>query len=88
MRALETIHIRHSPRAETGCWVIGTCTRHSASKALDRIIDVIGGAATGAAARLGALSGVVSQHLAKARQREGRVAGDGSVLPELRHLEN
>jgi len=75
MRDLETIQLAISA-AETGVLVIGTLHSNSASKAIDRIIDVIPEESRDQVR--GTLSvlmrGVVSQHLAKHAKGEGRVA--------------
>ena len=68
MRDLETIQLAISA-AETGVLVIGTLHSNSASKAIDRIMDVIP-----EESRDQVLRGVISQHLAKHASGEGRVA--------------
>jgi twitching motility protein PilT len=75
MRDLETINLAIAA-AETGVLVIGTLHSNSASKAIDRIIDVIPEESRdqvrGTLSVL--LRGVLSQHLAKHASGEGRVA--------------
>jgi len=75
MRDLETITLAISA-AETGVLVIGTLHSSSASKAIDRIMDVIPEESRdqirGTLSVL--LRGVVSQHLARHASGEGRVA--------------
>ena len=75
MRDLETIKLALSA-AETGVLVFGTLHTNSATKAIDRIIDVIPEESRdqvrGTLSVL--LRGVVSQHLAKRASGEGRVA--------------
>src|SRR5438067_2040027 len=75
MRDLETITLAISA-AETGVLVIGTLHSNSASKAIDRIMDVIPEESRdqirGTLSVL--LRGVVSQHLARHASGEGRVA--------------
>jgi twitching motility protein PilT len=75
MRDLETIQLAISA-AETGVLVIGTLHSNSASKAIDRIIDVIPEESRDQVrSTLSVLMrGVVSQHLAKHASGEGRVA--------------
>src|ERR1700704_282834 len=75
MRDLETIHLAIAA-AETGVLVIGTLHSNSASKALDRIIDVIPEESRDQVRSTLSvlLRGVVSQHLAKHASGEGRVA--------------
>jgi len=75
MRDLETIHLAISA-AETGVLVIGTLHSNSASKAIDRIIDVIPEESRDQVrSTLSVLMrGVISQHLAKHASGEGRVA--------------
>ncbi len=75
MRDLETIHLAISA-AETGVLVIGTLHSNSASKAIDRIIDVIPEETRDQVRSTLSvlLRGVVSQHLAKHASGEGRVA--------------
>jgi twitching motility protein PilT len=75
MRDLETIMLAISA-AETGVLVIGTLHSNSASKALDRIIDVIPEESRDQVRSTLSvlLRGVVSQHLAKHASGEGRVA--------------
>jgi twitching motility protein PilT len=75
MRDLETIHLAISA-AETGVLVIGTLHSNSASKAIDRIIDVIPEESRDQVRSTLSvlLRGVVSQHLAKHGSGEGRVA--------------
>ena len=75
MRDLETINLALAA-AETGVLVIGTLHSNSASKAIDRIIDVIPEESRDQVrSTLSVLMrGVVSQHLAKHASGEGRVA--------------
>jgi twitching motility protein PilT len=75
MRDLETIQLAISA-AETGVLVIGTLHSNSASKAIDRIIDVIPEESRDQVRSTLSvlLRGVVSQHLAKHASGEGRVA--------------
>jgi twitching motility protein PilT len=75
MRDLETIMLAISA-AETGVLVIGTLHANSASKAIDRIIDVIPEETRDQVrSTLSVLArGVLSQHLAKHASGEGRVA--------------
>ncbi len=75
MRDLETIHLAISA-AETGVLVIGTLHSNSASKAIDRIIDVIPEESRDQVRSTLSvlLRGVISQHLAKHASGEGRVA--------------
>jgi len=75
MRDLETIHLAISA-AETGVLVIGTLHSNSASKAIDRIIDVIPEETRDQVRSTLSvlLRGVLSQHLAKHASGEGRVA--------------
>ena len=75
MRDLETIQLAISA-AETGVLVIGTLHSNSASKAIDRIIDVIPEESRDQIRSTLSvlLRGVVSQHLARHASGEGRVA--------------
>src|SRR5438105_3214774 len=75
MRDLETIHLAIAA-AETGVLVIGTLHSNSASKAIDRIIDVIPEESRDQVRSTLSvlLRGVLSQHLAKHAKGEGRVA--------------
>src|SRR5436189_3513442 len=75
MRDLETIHLAIAA-AETGVLVIGTLHSNSASKAIDRIIDVIPEESRDQVrSTLSVLMrGVLAQHLAKHASGEGRVA--------------
>ncbi len=75
MRDLETIQLAISA-AETGVLVIGTLHSNSASKAIDRIIDVIPEESRDQVRSTLSvlLRGVISQHLAKHASGEGRVA--------------
>src|SRR5437660_2651783 len=75
MRDLETIMLADSA-AETGVLVIGTLHASSASKAIDRIIDVIPEETRDQVRSTLSvlLRGVLSQHLAKHASGEGRVA--------------
>src|SRR5438477_4023902 len=75
MRDLETIQLAIAA-AETGVLVIGTLHTNSASKALDRIIDVIPEESRDQVRSTLSvlLRGVLSQHLAKHASGEGRVA--------------
>src|SRR4051812_2559202 len=75
MRDLETINLAISA-AETGVLVIGTLHSNSASKAIDRIIDVIPEESRDQVRSTLSvlLRGVISQHLAKHASGEGRVA--------------
>jgi twitching motility protein PilT len=75
MRDLETILLAISA-AETGVLVIGTLHSNSASKAIDRIIDVIPEESRDQVRSTLSvlLRGVISQHLAKHASGEGRVA--------------
>ena len=75
MRDLETIQLAISA-AETGVLVIGTLHSNSASKAIDRIIDVIPEESRDQVRSTLSvlLRGVISQHLAKHSSGEGRVA--------------
>ena len=75
MRDLETINLALAA-AETGVLVIGTLHSNSASKAIDRIIDVIPEESRDQVRSTLSvlLRGVVSQHLAKHASGEGRVA--------------
>ncbi len=75
MRDLETIQLAISA-AETGVLVIGTLHSNSASKAIDRIIDVIPEETRDQVRSTLSvlLRGVLSQHLAKHASGEGRVA--------------
>src|SRR5438477_2361437 len=75
MRDLETILLAISA-AETGVLVVGTLHANSASKALDRIIDVIPEETRDQVRSTLSvlLRGVLSQHLAKHASGEGRVA--------------
>jgi twitching motility protein PilT len=75
MRDLETINLAISA-AETGVLVIGTLHSNSASKAIDRIIDVIPEESRDQVRSTLSvlLRGVVSQHLARHASGEGRVA--------------
>src|SRR5438067_1386481 len=75
MRDLETILLAISA-AETGVLVIGTLHSSSASKAIDRIIDVIPEESRDQVRSTLSvlLRGVLSQHLAKHASGEGRVA--------------
>jgi twitching motility protein PilT len=75
MRDLETIQLAIAA-AETGVLVIGTLHSNSASKAIDRIIDVIPEESRDQVRSTLSvlLRGVVSQHLAKHASGEGRVA--------------
>jgi twitching motility protein PilT len=75
MRDLETIQLAISA-AETGVLVIGTLHSNSASKAIDRIIDVIPEETRDQVRSTLSvlLRGVVSQHLGKHASGEGRVA--------------
>src|SRR6267142_2626551 len=75
MRDLETINLALAA-AETGVLVVGTLHSNSASKAIDRIIDVIPEESRDQVrSTLSVLMrGVVSQHLAKHASGEGRVA--------------
>jgi twitching motility protein PilT len=75
MRDLETIQLAISA-AETGVLVIGTLHSNNASKAIDRIIDVIPEESRDQVRSTLSvlLRGVVSQHLAKHASGEGRVA--------------
>src|SRR5258705_6308911 len=81
MRDLETIHLAIAA-AETGVLVIGTLHTNSASKALDRIIDVIPEESRDQVRSTLSvlLRGVVSQHLAKHASGEGRGAGLEGML--------
>jgi twitching motility protein PilT len=75
MRDLETINLAISA-AETGVLVVGTLHSNGASKAIDRIIDVIPEESRdqvrGTLSVL--LRGVISQHLARHASGQGRVA--------------
>ncbi|HTO99317.1 MAG TPA: PilT/PilU family type 4a pilus ATPase [Myxococcales bacterium] len=75
MRDLETIQLAISA-AETGVLVIGTLHSNSASKAIDRIIDVIPEESRDQVRSTLSvlLRGVISQHLARHASGEGRVA--------------
>jgi len=75
MRDLETIQLAISA-AETGVLVIGTLHSNSASKAIDRIMDVIPEESRDQVRSTLSvlLRGVISQHLAKHASGEGRVA--------------
>jgi len=75
MRDLETIQLAISA-AETGVLVVGTLHSNSASKAIDRIMDVIPEESRDQVRSTLSvlLRGVVSQHLAKHASGEGRVA--------------
>jgi len=75
MRDLETINLAIAA-AETGVLVIGTLHSNSASKAIDRIIDVIPEESRDQIRSTLSvlLRGVISQHLAKHASGEGRVA--------------
>jgi len=75
MRDMETIMLAISA-AETGVLVFGTLHANSASKAIDRIIDVIPEESRDQVRSTLSvlLRGVVSQHLAKHASGEGRVA--------------
>src|SRR3954464_8374117 len=75
MRDLETINLALAA-AETGVLVVGTLHSNSASKAIDRIIDVIPEESRDQVrSTLSVLMrGVVAQHLAKHASGEGRVA--------------
>lgn len=75
MRDLETINLAISA-AETGVLVIGTLHSNSASKAIDRIIDVIPEESRDQIRSTLSvlLRGVIAQHLAKHASGEGRVA--------------
>ncbi|HUJ24777.1 MAG TPA: PilT/PilU family type 4a pilus ATPase [Myxococcales bacterium] len=75
MRDLETINLAIQA-AETGVLVIGTLHANSASKAIDRIIDVIPEESRDQVRSTLSvlLRGVVSQQLAKHASGEGRVA--------------
>ena len=75
MRDLETINLAIAA-AETGVLVIGTLHSNSASKAIDRIIDVIPEESRDQVRSTLSvlLRGVLSQHLAKHASGEGRVA--------------
>ncbi len=75
MRDLETIQLAISA-AETGVLVIGTLHSNSASKAIDRIIDVIPEESRDQVRSTLSvlLRGVISQHLAKHASGDGRVA--------------
>ena len=75
MRDLETIQLAISA-AETGVLVIGTLHSNSASKAIDRIIDVIPEESRDQIRSTLSvlLRGVVSQHLVRHASGEGRVA--------------
>jgi len=75
MRDMETILLAISA-AETGVLVFGTLHANSASKAIDRIIDVIPEESRDQVRSTLSvlLRGVVSQHLAKHASGEGRVA--------------
>ena len=75
MRDLETINLAISA-AETGVLVIGTLHSNSATKAIDRIIDVIPEESRDQVRSTLSvlLRGVISQHLAKHASGEGRVA--------------
>src|SRR5258705_291450 len=85
MRDLETIHLAIAA-AETGVLVIGTLHSNSASKALDRIIDVIPEESRDQVRSTLSvlLRGVVSQHLAKHASGEGAVEESARVLGMLR----
>jgi twitching motility protein PilT len=74
MRDLETINLAVSA-AETGVLVVGTLHSNSASKALDRIIDVIPEESRDQVRSTLSvlLRGVISQHLVKHASGEGRV---------------
>src|SRR5438309_1009588 len=75
MRDLETIGLAISA-AETGVLVVGTLHSNSATKAIDRIIDVIPEESRDQIRSTLSvlLRGVVAQHLAKRATGEGRVA--------------
>jgi len=75
MRDLETIGLAISA-AETGVLVIGTLHSNSATKAIDRIIDVIPEESRDQVRSTLSvlLRGVIAQHLAKHASGEGRVA--------------
>src|SRR5712671_2695013 len=75
MRDLETINLALAA-AETGVLVVGTLHSNSASKAIDRIIDVIPEESRDQVRSTLSvlLRGVISQHLAKHASGEGRVA--------------
>jgi twitching motility protein PilT len=75
MRDLETINLAISA-AETGVLVIGTLHSNSATKAIDRIIDVIPEESRDQVRSTLSvlLRGVIAQHLAKHASGEGRVA--------------
>jgi len=75
MRDLETIALALTA-AETGHLVLGTLHTTSAAKTLDRIIDVMPGEQKSQSAALLAhhLRGVISQRLARTRNRRGRRA--------------
>ena len=75
MRDLETINLAISA-AETGVLVVGTLHSNSASKAIDRIIDVIPEESRDQVRSTLSvlLRGVISQHLARHASGEGRVA--------------
>ncbi len=75
MRDLETINLATSA-AETGVLVVGTLHSNSATKAIDRIIDVIPEESRDQVRSTLSvlLRGVVAQHLAKHASGEGRVA--------------
>jgi twitching motility protein PilT len=75
MRDLETIQLAISA-AETGVLVIGTLHSNSASKAIDRIIDVIPEESRDQIRSTLSvlLRGVVAQHLVRHASGEGRVA--------------
>jgi twitching motility protein PilT len=75
MRDLETINLAISA-AETGVLVIGTLHSNSATKAIDRIIDVIPEESRDQVRSTLSvlLRGVIAQHLVKHASGEGRVA--------------
>src|SRR5713101_8618479 len=75
MRDLETINLALAA-AETGVLVVGTLHSNSASKAIDRIIDVIPEESRDQVRSTLSvlLRGVISQQLAKRANGEGRVA--------------
>jgi twitching motility protein PilT len=75
MRDLETIGLAISA-AETGVLVIGTLHSNSATKAIDRIIDVIPEESRDQVRSTLSvlLRGVIAQHLARHASGEGRVA--------------
>ena len=75
MRDLETINLAISA-AETGVLVVGTLHSNSATKAIDRIIDVIPEESRDQVRSTLSvlLRGVIAQHLVKHASGEGRVA--------------